>query len=59
VEHESILPNPLNTLVLECIDGAQGQGIASALGFTPQYSIKAFIMENIEKDHTGRNIYSF
>jgi hypothetical protein len=59
-------PRPTKALVLGCVDGAREGGIAAALGSTPQYAmlkyaytIKACIMENIEKGYTGRYIYIF
>jgi hypothetical protein len=36
-------PRPMKTLVLGCIYGVQEGGIASSLGFTPQYSRPKYI----------------
>jgi hypothetical protein len=55
-------PRPIKALVLGCIDGGREGGHSFSLGLhtvlfqAEIYTIKACIMENMEKDYTGRNI---
>jgi hypothetical protein len=55
-------PRPITALVLGCIDGSRREhnfslGLHTTVLLSEIYTIKACVMENIEKGCTGRNIY--